>query len=82
MNALTDEEINLMQSSFSSVIRKLKITRDRFFARKLVHLIGELYPKMTDENWREYQDLCYLSRPMRGEPIRNIFPGNNRPINN
>jgi hypothetical protein len=82
VNPLSDDEINLMQSSFSNVIRNLKITRDRLFVRKLAHLIGELYPKMTNENWQEYADLCYLSRPMRGEPKRNIFPGNNNPINN
>lgn len=82
MNSLTDGEIDLMQSCFSNVIRKLKITRDRLFTRKLVHLIGELYPKITNENWKEFADLCYLSRPMSGEPKRNIFPGNNNPINN
>ena len=82
MNSLTDDEINLMQSSFSNVIRYLKITRDRLFVRKLAHLIGELYPKMTNENWKEYADLCYLSRPMCGEPQRKMFPGDNEPSNN
>ena len=82
MNPITDQEINLMQSSFSNVIRHLEITRDRQFVRKLVHLIGELYPKITDENWKEYCELCYLSRPMPGEPERETIPGRNGSINN